>query len=101
MARRSRTSCAGWPARSGAIGSHDAVLVARGTGDDRRARSLSPRDDLEWHTRVARARRHRRDVTVLGDEQGLVTLGTGLVDRLELSVELLDRDGVEPGRVAG
>ena len=26
---------------------------------------------------------------VLGDEQGLVTLGTGLVDRLEMSVELL------------
>ncbi len=84
----------------GEIGSHDAVLVARGTGDDRRARSLSLRDDLEWHARVARARRHRRDVMVFGDERGLVTLGTGLVDRLEMSVEVFTAatTGVGSGR---
>ena len=36
---------------------------------------------------------------VLGDEQGLVTLGTGLVGRLELSVELLAT--ATPGTGAG
>ena len=36
---------------------------------------------------------------VLGDEQGLVTLGTGLVGRLELSVELLA--AATPGTGAG
>jgi hypothetical protein len=72
----------------GAIGSHDAVLVARGTGG-RAVNGLAARDDLDTHPRVVRARRHRRNVRVFGDERGLVTLGHGLVGRFEISVELL------------
>lgn len=70
----------------GWIGTHDAVLVAEGTGGG----NLPERADLEAHPRVVRSRVHRRDVRVFGDETGLVTLGTGLVGRLELSIELLD-----------
>jgi hypothetical protein len=72
----------------GAIGSHDAVLVARGTGG-RTVNRLAARDDLDAHPRVVRAREHRRNVRVFGDERGLVTLGHGLVGRMEISVELL------------
>ena len=71
---------------TGWIGSHDAVLVARGTG----TQTLAERDDLEDHPRVVRARHHRRDVRVYADEHGLVAMGTGLVGRRELSVELFD-----------
>lgn len=70
----------------GEIGTHDAVLVAVGTGGG----DLPERTDLERHPRVVRSRVHRRDVRIFGDDDGLVTLGTGLVGRLELSVELLD-----------
>lgn len=70
----------------GWIGSHDAVLVARGVGGG----GLRRRPDLERHPRVRRARLHRRDVAVYGDGDGLVTIGHGLVGRLEMSVELLD-----------
>jgi hypothetical protein len=70
----------------GVIGSHDAVLVARGTGGG--PMSLAERFDLDDHSRVIRSRHHRRNVRVLADDVGLVTLGTGLVGRLELSVEL-------------
>jgi len=73
----------------GAIGSHDAVLVARGTGGRRAVHGLAARDDLDAHPRVVRARKHRRDVRVFGEGRGLVTLGQGLVGRLEISVELL------------
>lgn len=73
-----------WLAGSyGSIGSHDAVLVTRGVGGG----SLSARDDLEGHPRVVRSREHRRGVRVHGDDTGLVTIGRGLVDRLEVSVE--------------
>ena len=78
----------------GWIGSHDAVLVARGRGD-RRAGRLVERFDLDDHPRVVRSRTHRRDVRVYADETGLVTIGRGLVDRLEVSVETFD------GRAAG
>ena len=71
---------------AGTIGCHDAVLVASGTGGG----SLPERDDLEHHPRVVRARHHRRDVHVHGNEFGLVTIGVGLVGRLEVSVELFD-----------
>ena len=67
----------------GAIGTHDAVLVARGRGGGR----LPERGDLEDHPRVERARHHRRDVRVHGDQFGLVTLGRGLVGRREVSIE--------------
>jgi hypothetical protein len=74
-------------AGDGAIGSLDVVLVRAGEGG---TSSLAGRSDLEQHPRVQRARHHRRDVRVLGDERGFVTIGRGLVDRTELSVELLD-----------
>ncbi|MEM8619472.1 MAG: hypothetical protein AAGF73_07095 [Actinomycetota bacterium] len=66
-----------------AIGTHDVFLLSFGTGRP----TLSERTDLEWHPRVQRSQRHRRDVHVFGDDTGLVTLGTGLVGRLELSIE--------------
>lgn len=71
---------------NGWIGSIDVVLVAAARPGDR----LAERSDLEHHPRVARARTHRRDVRVFGDDRGLCTLGRGLVGRLELSVELND-----------
>jgi hypothetical protein len=71
---------------TGSIGTHDAVLVAVGTGGG----DLPERSDLEDHPRVVRSRDHRREVRVYGGDGGLFTLGIGLVGRLELSVELLD-----------
>jgi hypothetical protein len=71
----------------GAIGSLDVVLVRPGAGGHT---TVAERTDLEHHPRVQRARHHRRHVRVLGDERGFVTIGRGLVDRIELSVELLD-----------
>jgi len=70
----------------GWIGSLDAVLVATARPGDR----LPDRGDLDRHPRVERARAHRRDVRVLGDHRGLLTLGRGLAGRWELSVELHD-----------
>ena len=67
------------------IGSLDVVLVTTG-GDGGR---LERRRDLDHHPRVQRATHHRREVEVYGDDVGLVILGRGLVDRRELSVELL------------
>jgi len=72
----------------GWIGCHDALLVARGRAEPQVQPRLMERDDLERHPRVVRSREHRRDVVVLADDDGLVTVGRGLVDRLELSVEL-------------
>jgi len=69
------------------IGTHDAVLVRAGGSD---VRPLPATDRYDDHARVRRARHHRRDVDVLGDERGLVTIGRGLVGRIELSVELFD-----------
>jgi hypothetical protein len=74
-------------AGGGTIGSLDVVLVRHGAGG---SSPLTERTDLEHHPRVERARHHRRDVHVLGDDRGFVTIGRGLVDRVELSVELLD-----------
>ena len=74
-------------AGKGAIGSLDVVLVRTGAGG---STTLADRADLEHHPRVERARHHRRDVRVLGDARGFVTIGRGLVDRIEMSVELLD-----------
>jgi hypothetical protein len=78
----------------GWIGSHDAVLAARGTGGGR----LAERDDLEEHPRVVRSRRHRRSVAVYGDSTGVVTIGRGLVDRLEVSVEVFPDGSAGAGR---
>jgi hypothetical protein len=70
----------------GSIGSLDAVLVATA----RPGVGLAERSDLDDHPRVERARAHRRDVRVFGDDRGFVTVGHGLAGRLELSVELHD-----------
>ena len=70
----------------GWIGSLDVVLVAHGTGDV--ARMLRESADLDEHPRVVRSRAHRRDVRVFAGDGGLVTIGRGLVDRWEVSVEL-------------
>jgi len=83
-------------AEGGAVGSLDVVLVRAGAGGSTR---LVERTDLEQHPRVERARHHRREVRVLGDERGFVTIGRGLVDRIEMSVELLDHaHGIGAGR---
>ena len=78
----------------GWIGSHDAVLVTRGVGGGR----LPERSDLDNHPRVVRSRAHRRDVSVHGDDTGLVTIGRGLVDRLEVSVEVFPSAAGGAGR---
>ncbi len=82
---------------TGTIGSHDALLFGRGVGTVDES-GLRHRGDLDDHPRVVRSRHHRLDVEVLADETGVATLGRGLVDRLELSVELI---GVEHGAGAG
>lgn len=69
----------------GEIGSIDVVLVRQALGGGSDLRRL---DDLDDHPRVRRSRHHRRAVRVLGDDRGLVTIGRGLVDRTEISVEL-------------
>jgi len=73
-------------------GSLDVVLVAPG------ATELSP-GALELHPldaatnpRVARAARYRSDIVTYGVDGGLVVLGRGLANRLEVAVE------VEPAR---
>ena len=40
------------------------------------------------HSRIVRARRWRRDLRVFEGEDGMVVLGRGLADRLELSMEV-------------
>jgi hypothetical protein len=68
----------------GEIGCHDAVLVRDGTGGGR----LPVRTDLDDHRRVVDSRRRRTSVTVYGNERGLITVGRGLANRWETSVEL-------------
>ena len=96
-ARRSRARRVrrGHPSRAllrvaggGAIGSLDVVLVRRGSWGIDTARRAEPTSSTIHVSQ--RARHHRRDVRVLGDERGFVTIGRGLVDRIEMSVELLD-----------
>ena len=67
------------------IGSHDVVLVRPGGASADPLPETHRHDD---HPRVVRARRHRRNVTVLGDATGLVTIGAGLAGRTEISVEV-------------
>ena len=78
------------------IGSVDVVLAARGVGGA--ATPATPIDGvLAEHRRVARALRHRRDVEVVVEPDGVVVLGRGLVGRRELSVELFDPTAVSTG----
>lgn len=77
------------------IGCHDALLVARGTGAPglvmggaHIAGALPHRLDLDEHPRVRYAKVRRRHVQVYGDDRGLVTIGRGIADRWEISVEV-------------
>lgn len=79
-------------AGAGWIGSLDQVL-ARPVAVAAATPVLPEIASDDQHPRVTRARRHRRDVRVLGDERGLVTIGRGLVDRIEISVELTGAPG--------
>ena len=67
-------------------GSLDALLVAPRPG---RPLALVPAADLD-HPRVWRAVHHRRDVRVwtTPDAAGLVTVGRGVADRWEISLEV-------------
>jgi len=73
--------------RSGSVGSLDLVMVRRAG-----APVTDPLEpiDRSTHPRVRRALHHRRGVVVLGDERGIVTIGTGLAERREISIELTD-----------
>jgi hypothetical protein len=82
-----------WLAGDLPIGSIDVVLATRASGG-----ATLPEIATD-HPRAQRAHHHRRDVRVMGDGRGLVTLGRGLADRWEVSVELFD--GVPHGRGAG
>jgi hypothetical protein len=73
----------------GFVGVVDVMLVARGTGTS----TLPVRTDADDHHRVRYAREVRTNVTVHGDERGLITLADGLAGRRELSVE-----ATEPNR---
>jgi len=67
----------------GSIGVLDVTLWAQGRGGGALPQ-LTHRDD---HPRVRHARTLRSDVVVYGDERGVVTLGTGLAGRQEISCE--------------
>lgn len=82
----------------GSVESLDAVLVARGGGESPESVGLRERSDQDDHPRVVRSRRHRRNVRVLGDDTGLVTLGNGVVGRVEVAVEVLSDHGSGSGR---
>ncbi len=73
----------------GWVGCHDVLLCHRGLG---RADSLPERTDLDDHYRVRHARVLRREVRVFCDERGLVTLGRGIADRTEISIEVAQVD---------
>ncbi len=66
----------------GIVGVTDVTLFALGTGGS----TLPVRTDLDDHPRVSFARLVRSEVTVYGDDRGLVTLGTGIAGRRELSI---------------
>lgn len=80
------------------IESFDAVLVAQGRAESPDSVGLKERKDLDDHPRVIRSRRHRDHVRVLGDDTGLVTIGNGVVERVEISVELFSPHGAGNGR---
>jgi hypothetical protein len=79
----------------GWIGTHDALIVASGLGGG----SLPIRRDAEDHQRVRLARARRTNVSVHGDDRGLVTIGEGIHGHVEIGVEL--ETGVEPGNGVG
>ncbi|MFJ2897314.1 hypothetical protein ACIO87_20815 [Streptomyces sp. NPDC087218] len=70
----------------GWIDTVDVTLAAHGTGGPPRLAERT--EGTDTHPRVLRARELRDDVTVHGDERGIVTLAEGLAGRRELSIEL-------------
>lgn len=66
----------------------DAALVAFGTGAG--AQSVVETDQFDDHHRVRYARRLRRDVRVMANSHGLLTLGRGLGGHHELGIETFD-----------
>lgn len=82
----------------GTVGVTDATLTAPGTGGPPRLGRLDGYDD---HPRVRHARRIRRNVTVYGDERGLITLAEGLAGRPELSIELHAPEAPVPASARG
>lgn len=87
-----------YPARIGVV---DATLVGRGTGSGESG--LVERTDLDEHPRVVHARAIRDDVAVYGavptdPDSGLITVGTGLGGRRELSIELFGDQPAGTGR---
>jgi len=68
----------------GAVGVVDVMMFARGRGGS----SLEPLQDLDEHPRVRYARSIRDEVKVYGSAEGLVTIGLGLGDRVEMSIEI-------------
>ncbi len=72
-------------------GDIDVVLVAHPGWASPKALRLSPFEgDAADHERVARAHRYRADVRVFtdADQRGLVVIGRGLAERLEVSIEV-------------
>lgn len=72
----------------GFAGVIDVMLVARGTGRS----SLPVRTDADDHPRVQYARDQRRNVSVYGDERGIITLAEGLAGRREFSIEAAEHN---------
>ncbi len=77
------------------VGSIDVLMVRHGLGDELADDDGHGAD----HLRVVRAHRYRHDVRAFGDESGVVLLGRGVADRLELALELFDH--TERGRGHG
>lgn len=69
------------------VGMLDIVMAAPATGR-RTGLNLDAVDPQIEHPRVARARRYRDEVRCFAGEGGLLSLGTGLAGRVEVSVEV-------------
>jgi hypothetical protein len=80
----------------GVIGTHDMVMVRR--AGESAVEPLPETERFVGHPRVERARHHRIGVRVFGDERGLVCVGTGLVGRTELSIEVVGAAAHRTGR---
>jgi hypothetical protein len=82
-------------AGGGTVGVNDVTLCARGVGGG----ELPETAIWDDHYRVRHARQLRTDVTVYGDERGLITLGSGIAGRREMSIEIVDSlQGTRTGR---
>ena len=93
------TCCVGWPGMIGRSARSTSCWSAAASAVRRRRRAT--RDESQSTRRVLRALRHRRDVEVVVEPDGVVILGRGLVGRRELSVELFDPATPSSGPAAG